>query len=382
MARTASRVRASAASVSPSSSRPRVAALRRAASSDTPQQRVRARGLDQRDAAVHHALLDQLAVPEVDHRRLGEAADDLVRARDHEVGASERVREGRSSWKGRWAPQASSTTKGTPRAARPQPARPRPPPPRSTWARPRWRPRPRGFPRASARAPRESCGARCRARDRAPDPRRWGAADITRARRSCWSARCAGSRRCGPRARARAAAWFPLRGPVHEPPGPPRAGPPPRGALGLSEGRGLGAYVDPHVRAGMSSASVHSPSASTRPGSAPAPPCGQARGSGRARARQEGAQGVEVRRAGLGHGRRVYVPGFPAGGSSSGLVGSSSRPGSTRTAGARSPRRAAPPPARSGPWPAPRRPPSVPPPTEPARCRSPCRPRRPRPAGG
>jgi hypothetical protein len=57
------------------------------------QERVRAGRLDQGHAARDHALLDQIAVAEVDHRRLREAAHDLVDARDHEVGPErERVR--------------------------------------------------------------------------------------------------------------------------------------------------------------------------------------------------------------------------------------------------------------------------------------------------
>ena len=86
------RTRRSAASVSPSSSRP---LHRRAAAGGVEraeQQRVRAGRLDQGHAAVDDALLDQAVVTEVDHRRLREAADDLVDARDDEVGAErERV---------------------------------------------------------------------------------------------------------------------------------------------------------------------------------------------------------------------------------------------------------------------------------------------------
>ena len=53
------------------------------------QQRVRARRLGERHRAIDLVLVDQVlgAMPEVEHRRLGEAPDDLVRARDHEVRA-------------------------------------------------------------------------------------------------------------------------------------------------------------------------------------------------------------------------------------------------------------------------------------------------------
>ena len=73
------------------SSRPRAAASRRCGVERRGQQRVGARRLGQRDGAVDDVLVEALPA-EVQHRRLAEAADDLVRARDHEVGAGgERV---------------------------------------------------------------------------------------------------------------------------------------------------------------------------------------------------------------------------------------------------------------------------------------------------
>ena len=116
------------------------------------EQRARARGLDQRHAAVHDLLLEQVAVAEVDHRRLGEAAHDLVRARHHEVGARARARAAAARRGRRGArprprpPPAARRGRGPPR-----PARPRRPPRRSRWATPP-SPRPRPGSRASARS--------------------------------------------------------------------------------------------------------------------------------------------------------------------------------------------------------------------------------------
>ena len=140
------------------------------------QESVRARGLDHRHAAVHHLLLDQVPMPQVDHRRLREAADDLVGARDDEVGSeAEGVR--RAAPRGR---EGARPTPRPPRAARrgraPPPRAPRcPRPRRSTWARRPWRPPPPASPAASGRAPRGSCSERCEARGRARAPRRSGA---------------------------------------------------------------------------------------------------------------------------------------------------------------------------------------------------------------
>ena len=56
------------------------------------EERARARRFDQADAAVDDRLLDQLAGSQVEHRRLCEAADDLVGRGDDQVGAlAERV---------------------------------------------------------------------------------------------------------------------------------------------------------------------------------------------------------------------------------------------------------------------------------------------------
>jgi hypothetical protein len=57
------------------------------------QQRRRRSRLDQRHAAVDQRLVQPAVDAEVQHRRLREAADDLVRARDDQVSAEEeRVR--------------------------------------------------------------------------------------------------------------------------------------------------------------------------------------------------------------------------------------------------------------------------------------------------
>ena len=57
------------------------------------QQRVGAGGLDECDRAVDHVAVDPPACAQVDHGRLGQRADDLVGARDDEVGAQrQRVR--------------------------------------------------------------------------------------------------------------------------------------------------------------------------------------------------------------------------------------------------------------------------------------------------
>ena len=52
------------------------------------QQRVRAGRLDQGDGPVDDVLVDLVAVAEVEDRRLGQAADDLVGAGEDEVGAA------------------------------------------------------------------------------------------------------------------------------------------------------------------------------------------------------------------------------------------------------------------------------------------------------
>ena len=85
--RTATRTAPSASIVSSSSARPFVAACRRAASSEPISSAWGWWRSTSVDAAGHDALVDEArrAPAQVEHRRLGQAADDLVRARDHEV---------------------------------------------------------------------------------------------------------------------------------------------------------------------------------------------------------------------------------------------------------------------------------------------------------
>ena len=52
------------------------------------EDRVRARGLDQGHGAVDDPLVDAIAGAEVEDRRLGDRADDLVHGREHDVGAA------------------------------------------------------------------------------------------------------------------------------------------------------------------------------------------------------------------------------------------------------------------------------------------------------
>ena len=197
-------------------------------------------------------------MPEVHDRRLREAADDLVGARDHEVGAQrERVR-GQVVVEGEVrAPGLVDDQRHAVGVGRPRPARPRRPPRRSRWAtRPSRRPRPASR-RARDRAPRASGSGRCPARGRPPARRRSGAAPPGCSRRWCSSARCAGPRPVagvGEREQRHVVA---LRGAVDEEPGAPRA--PGLGGelLGLLERRRLRRRRRcPTSSAGMSSASA------------------------------------------------------------------------------------------------------------------------------
>ena len=102
-------------------------------------------------------------VAEVQHRRLGEAADDLVRARDHEVGAGgERVLGQRLVEGHVRAPRLVDDQRARRARARPRRARARPRPRRSTSARSPTRRPPAGVDRERRRrAPRASGSARC-----------------------------------------------------------------------------------------------------------------------------------------------------------------------------------------------------------------------------
>ena len=88
----ASRVAAIAASVSPSSSSPWTLGLAPGRVERAGEQAAGAGRFDQADAAVDDRRVDPAAAAEVQHRRLGQAADDLVGRGDDEVGAAgERV---------------------------------------------------------------------------------------------------------------------------------------------------------------------------------------------------------------------------------------------------------------------------------------------------
>ena len=156
-------------------------------------------------------------MPEVEHRRLGEAADDLVGARDDEVRAEARAR-ARAGPRGtaRCAPHASSTTSGTPCACATSASAGHVRDRAEVGRRHDRRARPRpGLARARGRAPRGSCSARCRAPGRSPAPRTSAAAPTRRARRSCSSARCAATTtlRRGGRASS-SATWLPCEAPL------------------------------------------------------------------------------------------------------------------------------------------------------------------------
>ena len=108
------------------------------------QERARARGLDQRHAAVHHLLLDQVPVA-----RGGSSPTGSGCPRSCGCSRSTRSAPSESACRGQ-RPRGRPGARPTPRprsAARrgrapPRPARPRRPPRRSRWARPPW-PRPR-----------------------------------------------------------------------------------------------------------------------------------------------------------------------------------------------------------------------------------------------
>ena len=131
--------------------------------------------LDQADTAVDHLLVDPLG-GEVEHRRLGEAADDLVGGGDHQVGAA-RDRVGRQV-----GVEAQMRSPGlvddqgqVPGMGNLGEAARRRRRPRSRWGRPRpRRPRP-AWRRGPPPAPRASCSVRHRGRGRARGRRRRGA---------------------------------------------------------------------------------------------------------------------------------------------------------------------------------------------------------------
>ena len=219
-ARIASRaLRERAGSSRSSSSRPctRGEAARRVERSE--QQRVGAGRLDQRHRAVDRRArrAARRAVAEVQHRRLGEAADDLVRARDDEVGArGERVLGQRLVEREVRAPGLVDDQRDAVRVRDVARARARRRPRRSRSARRRSR-RPRSGRRVSARVERLGRQAVRDAELRVELGRheRRAQARTGSARRSCSSARCAARPRASPRcASARQAAWLPCEAPL------------------------------------------------------------------------------------------------------------------------------------------------------------------------
>ena len=182
------------------------------------QQRARARRLGQRDRAVDRVLADAPVglAAEVEHRRLREAADDLVRARDDEVGArrervlGQRLVEGHVR-----APRLVDDQRDAAGVRDLGEAARRRPPRRSTSARSPTRRPPPASPRAPRRAPRASGSGRSPARGRARARRTSGAARRARARRSSRSGRCAARPPRRPWwASARPAAMLPCEAPL------------------------------------------------------------------------------------------------------------------------------------------------------------------------
>ena len=285
-----------------SSSCPRTAALRRAASSEPAEERAGARGLDQRHAAVHDLLVDQVAVAEVDHRRLGEAAHDLVGARDHEVGAErervprQRVVEGQVRAPGLVHDQRHAV--GVGHLGQPGDVRHR----AEVGGRHDGRPdRARGLGRARARAPPgvmqwAMCSSRVELgrHERGPQPGEHERVDRARVRVALDDHLATA---VGEREQRHVVA---LRRAVHQEPGAPGA--PGLGGqdLGLLERRGLGAHVDA-VGERRDVERQRAPARARRaaPGRRPARPCAPARGSapGRARRRRAARPGTACRTA-------------------------------------------------------------------------------------
>ena len=185
---------------------PRTAACRRAASSEPVSSEL---GLvDSTSVTQRSTTSSSISAPlaQVDDRRLGEAAHDLVHARDHEVrAAGERVlgqlvAEGEVRAPGLVDHQRDAVRVG--HLGQPADVGDRAEVGRAT---PRWRPPRPGCARAPRRAARGSCSGRSGARGRARGRRTPAAARTGPARRSCSSARCAGPRPRPRRARARAA---------------------------------------------------------------------------------------------------------------------------------------------------------------------------------
>ena len=129
--------------------------------------------LDQADAAVDDRVVDPAAAAEVEHRRLGEAADDLVGRGGDEVGAGlERRRSAGRGGSGGARPRPRRRPAAPRASARPRPARRRRRRRRSRWGRRPSPPPPPGFRPAPPPASRASARGRSPARGRARGRRR------------------------------------------------------------------------------------------------------------------------------------------------------------------------------------------------------------------
>ena len=209
--RICSRARSSPATVSASSSAPRTAAWRRAASSDAVSRALGLVDSDQGHASDRpRPLVDELVAAEVQDRGLGEAPAELVDRVENEVGTALQGALGQLVRERRCAPHASSTISGTPWECATSPSAGRRRRRRSTSARRSGR-RPRRGVRSSAPASDSGAGSgRCQARSRAPAPRTAARARQGRSRRSPmeWTLRWATTSRPAWRS-VRQVAWLP-----------------------------------------------------------------------------------------------------------------------------------------------------------------------------
>ena len=214
----------SEAIVSASSSGPSMALWRRAASSEAVEQRARAGRLDQRHGAVDDALVEELGA-DVEDRRLGQAAAELVDGVEDDVGAAGEGVGGELGGEGEMgAPRLVDDERHAAGVGDLGRARRRRRRRRSRSGRRRTRRPGAGPRRAPPRAPRASCSGRRRARRRSR-VRRSAASGRDRTSPSItdeWTLRwtIATSPRC---ARAMQAAWLPPEAPLTRNQRAPRA---------------------------------------------------------------------------------------------------------------------------------------------------------------
>ena len=284
--------RSSEATVSASSSSPRIAAWRRAASSDAVRSAFGLVDSIRVTARSTIALVDPVAaLADVQDRRLGERADDLVGRGETTSAPHSSAAVGQRATRSAGArPRPRRRPAARRGRGRPRRARRRRRPRRSRSAR-RSSPRPR---RARRRAPRRatpgSGSGRSRARGRARARRSAAAARRGPARRSVeeWTLRCTTTR--SPRwASARQIAWLPPEPPLtrNQLRRAPQASAASRWASWNGASAGIGPDVDP-LDPGRDvepqGAARRSPRAA--PGRRPARPCGRGRGSARGRDRR------------------------------------------------------------------------------------------------